>query len=278
VVISALYIIGVINGLIPDVVVSLQANGFWGAAFDTFDVSVLVVLAAIVGARLALHAKTKPLHRTDRIEFACFFALLLVPNRVIGWLALTWLALFEGIRGAKDPAAGGAALLFGLIAVSECWSSAMIQAFPFVLNLDARLAGWVLSLVQGGVQVMGNILITGHQENLLILPGCSSFLLLTSAALCFATVHQAVRPGWRKRDLIGFLWLAGLIVILNTIRLALMGLSDASYQIIHGPSAASAFNGIVLLAAFLAALYTAGPNSDRPLSPRRSPPHRDGQL
>jgi hypothetical protein len=278
-IVSALYIVGVINGLIPNVIASIEEHGFWAAASGTFGSSVLVVLATWIGANLVLQTGAKKIDAADSIALTCFVSLILFPDAIMSWFAVTFFALFERIRGATDPAACAAASLFAIIAVSEFWSPGVLRVFPHVVNLDAALSGWVLNVLRGGgVRVIGNVIFTDGQKNLVILAYCSSLLHLPYVVLCWATVRQATHPGWLKRDILGLLWVAGLVIILNTIRIALMGLSDDAFEIIHGVVGIAVFHALLLLVAFFVATRAAEPNSDRSPLVRRGLADRDGQL
>lgn len=276
--VATLYLIGVLDAITPNVVTAIATHGFWDAAFDTFGVSALAVMATLAGLRLARQAKT-PWGKADKMAFAAFFALLLIPHRIFGWLALSWLALFEGVRGWRDPFARGAACLFGLIAVAACWAMALLQAYPFCLKFDAWLAGSLLRLVRGGgVRVIGNVLITSDQDSIAVLPGCSFLPLVASAALCFVAVRFSIHPGWTKRDTLILTGLAGFVLVFNAIRIALMGYNDIWFQNIHGPAGASLFDATVLLAAVTAGVFAAGAHGDRRLHPWRSASRHSAEL
>ncbi|GEM_PF-1039816 len=269
---AAAYVLGAVNGLVPQAVHSIERDGLRGAAFGTFGVSLVVAAAAVVGAKLASRAAGQVNTLADLIEFSCFFALLLLPSAKASWLAVLFLAAVEAGRGRRDYAARGAALLFALIAVSEGWSQILLQAFPSVLSLDAALSGWLLNLLKGGVKVTSNVLAIENQQGLVVLAGCSSLLGSLYAILCWTTVRHAICSGRPKRDLSGLFAIISVAVSLNAIRLALMGLSESWYEIVHGPVGANVYNAALLFAAILIASARAvrpdkGHSSSRHLAP-----------
>jgi exosortase/archaeosortase family protein len=261
--VTALCLLAVVNGLAADVVRSIVLQGFWIAAFDTFDVSIIVVAASIVGSRLMLRAPERPINRLDVGVMTLCGLLILLPHRAGSWIALTLLASYELVaaRGARNLMA--AASIFLATAVNKFWGAFFFQlcAVP-LLKIDATLAGWGLALISGeAIQRDGNIIYTGHDQALIVATGCSSVANMSAAILCWVTIARGLRPSWKRADLGAVLFVCTAVVILNVLRISLMGLGREWLQLIHGPVGANVFNVAILVVAAATALRTAKTNA-----------------
>jgi hypothetical protein len=267
-VVAGLYLLGMANGAANSVTSSIISKGFWGALFDTFDVSVVVIAATAVGLRLAMHTPDRPIDRLDRLTGAVYLLGLCVPLSPASLAALTFLAVYESSRNFRSVETLASSSLFLGIAVCQMWGALVLDLFaPSLLALDAAMAARVLNLIQGGgVESIGNLVETAQGQPLAIMTGCSSLSHMSYAFLCWLTMVRACRPSWQWTDLPMALVVATFVIGVNIVRLALMGISRDSYLLLHGPVGAYATSVLILFAASAAAWRTLafGPAPARP--------------
>jgi exosortase/archaeosortase family protein len=70
------------------------------------------------------------------------------------------------------------------------------------------------------------------------------------ALLCWVTISAYVRHEWRVQDIFWCLLACSSVVAVNVIRISLLGLSSAHYQMLHAPLADSISNIIILVLIF----------------------------
>jgi hypothetical protein len=253
--ISSLYLVTVANGLVAPVVSAVQNDGFWIAAFRTFDISLIVVAAAAVGFRLASRGPPQPVDALDHLATVILSIGLLVPLGSAPWFSLTLLAAYDGLRGRHSADRVAAAALFIGIAASQFWGRLIVETFSApLLTADATLVTNLLYLAPlGKVERLGNIIAIEKGQPLAIMIGCSSLSNASYGLLCWMTLVRACRPAWQWTDAAPAVAVVLGIVALNVLRIALMGFSFESYLFFHGPVGAELFNAFVLLGAAAAA-------------------------
>ena len=258
--IAGLYLLGIVNGLADTVAASIASDGFASALTNTFGVSVVVIAAAAAGLNLAARSPGRSIDWLDRGVGAMYLAALCVPRSLVSLAALTFLAAYEAVRGRRSAAATAAASLFIGIAVCQLWGRVFLQLFAEpVLGADAALVATLLNIIQGGgAEHAGNLVNTVTGQSLIILPRCSSLSNISYALLCWMTVLRASRPQWRKADLRMLPVVVGGVVLLNVVRMTLMGVSPGLYLLVHGPAGVNVTNSLVLVLAIGAAWYALG--------------------
>jgi exosortase/archaeosortase family protein len=124
------------------------------------------------------------------------------------------------------------------------WSRLLFDLFAnFILSVDASLVGWML-----GTHRNGNIVeFADHSGTLAIFPSCSSLANVSLALLCWVTISETVRHKWRAQDILWCLLACSSVVAVNVIRISLMGLSSAHYDMLHTPFAEILLNVIILV-------------------------------
>jgi exosortase/archaeosortase family protein len=264
--VTTLFLLGVVNGSIADVVRSIVIKGIWAAAFDTFDVSVVVVIASVIGARFLLQSSDRDIDRADWIAIALYGLLLIVPHRAGSWIGLTLLALFEIARGPRTTSSLAAATIFLAIAVNKFWGAFLLQLFAEpIFEIDAAMTTAALTLMTGeGVVREGNVIHAGPDLALVVATGCSSVAGMSAALLCWITVTRALHPRWRRSELPAAVFVCVGVVGLNVFRIALMGLGPQWFYLVHGPIGANVFNVALLAVAAATALYTAKSTNAQP--------------
>jgi len=193
---------------------------------------------------------------------AVFSLLCLVPLATASWLALA----LGGIVLLCHPVTliRAAGLLIAALAIRGPLTTLALDLFAApLLAFDAQLASTLISLVEPEVQRVDNLVFRASGVNLVILSGCSSLANLSWSLLFWLTVRVYLGNAIPDRMLQGTLAVCALVIALNAVRLALMTLSQAHYELIHGPVGQAAIDNLTLLLVFLLALRAS----------RRSPPH-----
>jgi hypothetical protein len=253
--IAGLFLLGMVNGIIGTATGAVVARGFWYALFDTFDVSLVVVIAGAVGVKLVSRAPERSLDRLDRLVIAVYLAGLCIPLSPASMAAVTFLALYEGLRSFGSAEATAASSLFLGVAACQMWGALFLGLFaPFILSLDAAIAAGALDLIQGGgVERVGNLVDTVQGQPLVIMTGCSSLSQVSYALLCWMTLVRMVRPSWDRFDLVTAAVLVIFVISTNVMRIALMGISPEAYSLVHGPVGSNVANALILIGALAAA-------------------------
>jgi hypothetical protein len=251
---------GILNAVAAVAFPAVHSEGVWRALRQLPDVDVLM-LATIVGVYLLRRSPEAPVERCDWLTLGTVAFLLMIPHRAASWAAVTGLALYAMYRDRRSPTAVAASSIFLMIAASSFWGLVLTQAFAStLLAWDAALAALLLDvLTDGGVERIGNLIVTSDQTTLFVMIWCSFVPNLLYGFLSWTVIARAVRPAWRLTDLFALLAVAGLVLMANTLRLALLGLSGDTYEWVHGPVGGNVFNvGLFFLIAAIA-LYSTVP-------------------
>jgi hypothetical protein len=264
--VTTLFLLGVVNGSIADVVRSIVIKGIWAAAFDTFDVSVVVVMASVIATRFLLGTSDRDIDHTDWVVIALCVLLLLIPHRAGSWIGVTLLALYEVARGPRTTNSLAAASIFLAITVNKFWGAFLLQLFAAPLfEIDAAMATAALTLMIGADVVReGNVIHAGPDLALVVATGCSSVAGMSAALLCWITMTRALHPRWRRSELPAAVFVCVGVVGLNVFRMAMMGLGPQWLYLVHGPIGANVFNVALLAVAAATALYTAKSTNAQP--------------
>jgi len=235
---AGLYILACANGLLGRTIYTLNLEG-WRGAVVGFEMNVIVLSACFAGVYLIATSNRNQIRILDLAVASGFLGLVLLPIYAMSWVAVTGLSfyiLFFANDGAERRR--GALILLAL-AVPMLWSRLIFQFFArMLLELDATMAAWML-----GTERMGNLVrFADNSGYMVISPDCASWANVTFAFLCWVVVSQWLDHRWRRID---FLWLSlavASVVSINVARIALMGLSQSYYEMIHDAQSA----GVVL--------------------------------
>jgi hypothetical protein len=234
-IIAGAYLLGVANGLAPNACKSILKYGLWRALANTFDVSLIVVAAALVGFYMAKRVPTRPIDTWDGLIGGIYLLCLAIPHGGASWVALTILALSEGSRQRRSAEAIAAACVFGTIAISEFWTRVVINLFAVpLLSIDATIVASLLRLIEGeGVAQAGNLIDNAKGQSLAVMVPCSSLQQISYGLLCWVMVVRAFRPAWRWVEVPTALVAGIAIIILNVLRMTLMGINHNYYLFFH---------------------------------------------
>jgi hypothetical protein len=217
--------------------------GFAAALMSTFDLSVIVWSAWVISLMFLLQGPAQPVSRSDRIVAACVLLLLLVPAAPVSWLALTGLAIhvLRTVPRSSPLSRGGWILL--ALTVPMLWTRLLFAAFSDVILLaDATLVGWLV-----GTPRIGNaVQFADGSGYLWIASGCSSLANVSLAILCWITITKTLgrQSSWRDLAWVGLACAA--VIAINVVRVSLMGLYPAHFDLIHGPVGATIASWLIL--------------------------------
>ena len=165
--------------------------------------------------------------------FGCASAILAASIGFAG-SSITLFALYLFIRGRGDLSTKAAATVAAAVAVQAVWAPLVFSKISFVLlQIDAGVAGWLVSLFVPGASWSGTVVSTPSGHDVVIIEGCASFHNLSLASLCWVTLSMLHRPYWVKSD-----FYIGLVAALiqfgfNICRLVLISLSLPMYEFWH---------------------------------------------
>jgi hypothetical protein len=227
---AALCILGCANGIAPRVMQAVAQRGWVDAVLSTFEISVIVWIAAVIGIGLVLKDIGDRMSATDLAVGGMFLFLSVLPGGGGSWLALTVLSLYMLRHStASSPRRRGAMILLALTVPME-WAPLLFRCFSeTILEVDASMVSRMLGTTQDGNMVR----FADGSGDLVIFPACSSIANLSLVFVCWVTMSQAVGHRWTSRDMIWCFLAGASVVATNVTRISLMGLSEWHYHSVH---------------------------------------------
>ena len=111
-----------------------------------------------------------------------------------------------------------------------------------LVRADAMLVALLI-----GTERFGNVVrFVGDSGTFQITPGCSSLEGMSLAILAWVTATQIVNLQWRRVDWLWCLAIAGSVVVINIVRLSLIGLFPQHLELLHGPIGGLVLNWIMV--------------------------------
>ena len=207
-----------------------RATGWVDAVLSTFEISVIVWIAAVIGIGLVLKDIGDRMSATDLAVGGMFLFLSVLPGGGGSWLALTVLSLYMLRHStASSPRRRGAMILLALTVPME-WAPLLFRCFSeTILEVDASMVSRMLGTTQDGNMVR----FADGSGDLVIFPACSSIANLSLVFVCWVTMSQAVGHRWTSRDMIWCFLAGASVVATNVTRISLMGLSEWHYHSVH---------------------------------------------
>jgi exosortase/archaeosortase family protein len=253
---AGLYILGCTNGLAAKMILSVRRLGWVDAAVGTFDVSVIVLFACYIGISL-VPADKRGIHLADLAVAMVLLLMIALPIGAVSWLAVTMLSLYVLLFTQSTESERRGAVILLAVTVPMLWSRLIFDLFAnFILSVDALLVGWMLGTHRSGNMVE----FADHSGTLAIFPSCSSLANVSLALLCWVAISESVRHERRAQDILWCLLACSTVVAVNVIRISLMGLSSAHYDLLHSPPAEVALNIFIL--ALIVAISVLGVRRD----------------
>ncbi|WP_415725348.1 hypothetical protein [Pseudaminobacter sp. NGMCC 1.201702] len=259
---AALVVVGFANGIGEKLASQLEGQGLVLAVFDTFGISVIVWSAAVIAIVMLLRAEPQPIGAVDFAVAALTSVAFLVPVPSLSWLAISGLAVYLSISRQSSRAFARAGAVLLAMTIPMFWARLLLAATSnIVLEVDAALVSQIV-----GTDSAANTVPLADGSGLLFFePACSSLSNVSIAILCAVLFVKVYDLSWSAGTIfIGVLACAAAIVI-NVVRMGLIGLYPDYYWLIHGPIGAS-FAGWLSLAAILGICFGGmRPNAPAPV-------------
>jgi hypothetical protein len=227
-----------------------------GTASDLAAVGVFQYMAWYAVFRLLLCDGHSPSARRQEVAVSVGLSLLLfMPARAATWVAASGLAVYLWTLPGNDKKLRSAGAVLAALSVQELWGQLVFQLFGhFLLLAETAVIGTILVATRAGMVWHQNIIAEPGGHAIIVLAGCSSFHNISIALLCWVTISRLRNPDWRIRDVVGAGIVASAIITLNSIRLYLMALDEASYRFWHNGTGSEVFNLSVSLTVLLMCL------------------------
>jgi hypothetical protein len=166
--------------------------------------------------------------------------------------SLTLFALYLVVRFPREQNTKAAGAVAAAVAVQAVWAPLIFSKIsPFLLQIDAGVVGWLLSLVVPGASWVGNIVHTPSGHNVAITSPCASFHNLSLASLCWVTLTMLHRPYWVKSDL--YVGMVAMLIQfgLNVCRLVFVCFSLPMYEFWHEGAGKHIFSAVATASAIV---------------------------
>jgi hypothetical protein len=248
----AILILAFLNGVALRAIALVTDHGWQEAILSTFGVSFIVWLAATGGVSLLLVDRKGALGNFDLAVGLVALFLIALPIGGTSWLAMTALSSYLIISEEAKSNASRGAIIFLAVSVPMFWSPMLFMAFSdVILQMDALIVGWLL-----GTESSGNVVsFLNGSDFLVILPACSSFAHLSLIPLCWIALSVMIN---HRATLIDLVWCGAAlatVLLINIIRLAIMGLNVDYYLLLHSSTGDTAVNLITTSLAIGICLY-----------------------
>ena len=229
---ALLAVVAFANGVSERAVAAIAQWGITAALLNSFDVSLIVWGAFMIGISFVRRSPQQPITRSDTIISGAALAAVLAPGAQLSWIALSGLAVHI-LRTSPRPSfvhRGGWILL--ATTVPMLWSRLLFGLFSGpILEADAALVGWLA----GAARVGNTVQLADGSGYVWIAPGCSSLANVSLTVLCWVTFAKVLDRVGSLRDM-GWCCLAcAAVIAVNVTRISLIALYPGSYDLIHGP-------------------------------------------
>jgi hypothetical protein len=243
--ITALFVLASVNGLAPIAIKSVLINGWTGAVFNTFDVSVIVWGAWASACYLAVRARDAKRFNALDISLACAtVAMVALPAIQLSWLALSLFSVYVFLTSPKGSLQRRSATIFFAICVPMLWGPTFLfVAAPPLLKVDAFLVSMLIGTKQNGNVVT----FLDGVHSMQIWPLCSSLHNISQAALAWVALSQTLGRDLGLKDVF---WCGAAVIsaaAVNLGRLCFMAVSPAYFETIHGPVGAQIAGGLTII-------------------------------
>ena len=232
-VISAVFAICFLNGLVTRIQAYIMEFGLASGIFGLFGISALVLICFYLSMSNVLQAESRRVDKADIVFFSLIIAANLVASPIISWVCLTVVAAREYLMPRQDVLVRrGAALMIGLT-LPMFWGRVVFGlASGGILKVDAFLVS-----VLTGAQQFGNVLtLPNGAGHIWIADACSSFGNISLATLCWLMfMEYRGRPERTINDYVVCIFACLNVVIVNVTRIGLIVRRPDLYDAIHGP-------------------------------------------
>jgi exosortase/archaeosortase family protein len=225
---------------------SIREHGWVDSAFETFDISAIVIVSCIVGVTLVARGDERDVAKWADIRIGLLFvALVILPITSLSWLAVGILCLYILLFTDETGSVRRGAVILLAVTIPMLAIPWLFELFPkTILGSDALLVSLVL-----GTDRIGNFVeFADHSADLVVFPGCSSLPNIALAILCWILLSQTTQHQRRWQDLIWCLLAITSVMVINVGRISLMGLNDSYFMAIHSAVGDMITNLLILTA------------------------------
>jgi hypothetical protein len=226
---AGLLFLACLNGLMSRIVDEVTRLGLAFAVFGTLGVSVIVWISLCAGIALILQSAPEDMKKLDLVVAIPCLLLIALPYSPLSWIALGALCAYIFAMSDAALTRQGAIILLAA-SVPMLWSRLLFKMFSTtILSADAMLVSWLL-----GTSREGNVVeFADKSGHLVVLAPCSSLANVSLAILCWITVSRLVNHEQSKYDVFWCLLACMSVIFINTVRMALMGMSEPFYNSLH---------------------------------------------
>lgn len=229
---AALIVIGFVNGIAEKVVLSVHDSGFLTAFLNTFDLSLIVWAGCAASVWLLLQAPPRPIGRRDLVVGAVASLTFLVPVPAASWAGIMLIALHVWQGGdARGRAAAGIAFA---LTVPTFWVRLAYALFlDPILVFHARLVALAV-----GTTAEGNMVpFADGSGGVYLEPACASLGNIALAILGASIFLNMRGARWTGRNVAWLGLCCAAILAIDVVRIALIALHPAQFDLLHGPLA-----------------------------------------
>jgi len=244
---------GAVNGLVA------QAEGNWriegaGTILAFFGFGFFVPFSIWVAVKLIASAGNAVPRGAVGLVAILYALAVLAPSSLVAWGAVLLYAAVLACFTRGGPRWG--ALIFVCLAGVVIWTSAAIKAVSLqVTAFDAAIVEQILHALGRAVTRQGNLLTEPSGHDVLILMDCATLKRLPLALLSCVSASLLSGNLPQPRRLARWLPLIALgLVAMNAVRLTLLSLSPAAYDLVHGDVGKSIYDALETLVVIWAGL------------------------
>ncbi len=230
---------------------AIQSRGFALAVLNLFDISAIIWLAILAALALLWNGPSGiPASRRDWALTALVICVCLIPSPAVSAAMLTLVGLSGLLFLPAASAARRASAIIVSLSTFLLWGRMVLAlgAGP-MLAADAQFLSWI-----SGLAVSGNVVTAADGSRFVIAPGCSSLHGISLAIILWVTTFAWFARPVRARSLGLLLLMVVASILVNGIRLALIGWNPQDFDYWHIGSGA-AIIGWLALAVMTAIIY-----------------------
>lgn len=228
---AGLVVMAFANGIAENIARQIGEMGVALAVINTFGISVFVWAALLAAIVLLWRGRGPRATTLDLVVAAFVTAAILLPIPSLSWLAVTAMALYLMVRPAGDDELRRAGTILLAMTVPLLWSRVLMSIFgDLILSIDASMVSWLV-----GTSRNGNVVPFADGSGAMwIAPSCSSLSNMSLAILCSVLFMNFTASKWSREKLMVALCTCMAVVAINVVRIGLIGLYPAQFELIHG--------------------------------------------
>ncbi len=259
-------LICVSNALLRYIVFAFKIYDPYGAVFSGFNLSSIIWFALIWALYLLFPTRSQMCTRLDYIFAALSLIFALLPMEHVGWIGVGIAGIAMWVRSDGDVKQRTAGKLLAAVTVPQLWSKIVFSILSkYIIVFDATLVSQITRTSR-----IGNLVAIPDGSGYLLIEGpCSSFANISLAYLgwVMALMYFGLRRSTRMY--LYFLFIVLQIVIVNTIRIALIGYFPRQYELIHGEVGSTIIGWVYVIVIFGTCAWAARTAPQDSSDPRR---------